>query len=127
METCTFTQSTFENQLHCAMVALQLPFQAVNNIQFRKLLTMLWDGISIPHAPCMRALLNKQVHEIQQTLLTGLQPNTKVCIALDAWTSPNNIVFLAITDYFINHNWKLQEALLGFEHLSCCHTGRNMG
>ena len=26
METCTFTQSTFENQLHCAMVALQLSF-----------------------------------------------------------------------------------------------------
>ena len=41
IETHTFTQSTFENQLHCAMVALQLFFQAVNNIQFCKLLTML--------------------------------------------------------------------------------------
>ena len=75
----------------------------------------------------MQALLDKQVCGIQQTLLTGHQPDTKVFINLNAWTSPNNIAFIAITGYFINHNWKLQEALLGFEHLSGCHTGRNMG
>ena len=75
----------------------------------------------------MRALLDKQVRGIQQMLLNGLQPDTKVFFALDAWTSPNNIAFLAITGYYIDHNWKLQEALLGFEHLSGCHTERNMG
>ena len=127
IKTCTFIQSTFENQLHCAMVALQRLFWAVNNIQFRKLLTMLQDVLSVPHAPCMQALLDKQVRGIQQTLLTSLQPNTKISIALDAWTSSNNIIFLAIISYFINHNWKLQEAFLGFKHLSGCHTGRNMG
>ena len=52
----------------------------------------------------MRALLDKQVCGIQQTLLTGLQPDIKVSITLSAWTSPNNIAFLAITGYFINHN-----------------------
>ena len=66
------------------------------------------------------------MREIQQTLLTGFQPDIKVYIALDAWTSPNNIAFLAITGCFIDHNWKLQEVLLGFEHLSGCHTGCNM-
>ena len=55
----------------------------------------------------MQALLDKRVREIQQTLLTGLQPDTKVFIALDAWTSPNNIAFITITGYFIDHNWKL--------------------
>ena len=59
--------------------------------------------------------------------MTGLQPNTKVFIALNAWTSPNNIAFLAITGYFINHNWKLQEAFLGFEHLSSHYIECNMG
>ena len=52
----------------------------------------------------MQALLDKQVRGILQTLLTGLQPNTKVFITLDAWTSLNNIVFLTITGYFIDHN-----------------------
>ena len=74
----------------------------------------------------MQVLLDKKVRGIQQMLLTDLQPDTKVFIALVAWTSPNNIAFLAITGYFINHNWKLQEALLGFEHISGCRTGRNM-
>ena len=59
--------------------------------------------------------------------MTGFQPNTKVPIALNACTSPKNIAFLAITGYFINHNRKLQEALLGCEHLSGRHTERNMG
>ena len=59
IETCTFIQSTFENQLHCATVALQLLFWAINNIQFRKLLTML-SGWSISTARTSFASFTRQ-------------------------------------------------------------------
>ena len=52
----------------------------------------------------MQALLDKQVRGIWQMLMTSFQPDIKVSISLDAWTSPNNIAFLAITGYFIDYN-----------------------
>jgi hypothetical protein len=33
---------------------------------------------------------------------------------------------LAVTGYFIDHDWEYQELLLGFEHLSGNHSGMNL-
>jgi len=50
----------------------------------------------------------------------------KISIALDAWTSPNKLTFLASEAYFIDKDWKLRSMLIGFEQLHEAHTGENM-
>ena len=41
----------------------------------------------------------------------------KVSLALDAWTSPNKLAFLAIVVYYITPDWKYRYALIAFEQL----------
>ena len=66
------------------------------------------------------------VKDIENKLLQHLSPEVKISIALNCWTSLNNLTFMTIVDYFININWKYHEVLLGFEHLSDKHTGHKI-
>ena len=67
----------------------------------------------------------------------------KVALALDAWTSPNQHLFLAITGHYINRDFQLcvsfiffsmyfrlksfaGEALLAFDEIEGAHTGENL-
>ena len=63
---------------------------------------------------------------ICSTMLNDLGPRTKVSIALDAWSSPNHLTFLAMTAYYINTSWEYKEILLAFEPLEGCHSGKNL-
>ena len=87
---------------------------------------MLRPDLSIPKATKVRELLATEARAARATLLNDLPGHAKISIALDAWTSPNHLAFLAITAYFIDANWKHQEVLLGFEHLHGKHTGTAM-
>ena len=122
-----YSKSSFETQLLRSFVALNLPFRSVNNIQLRRLLTMLRPhDIFIPHATWLKILLNDHIGQIEVELLNDLPDGAKISLALDIWTSPNNITFMAIIGYFIDRKWKLREVLLGFEPLSGQHTGRKL-
>jgi hypothetical protein len=39
-------------------------------------------------------------------------------ITFDLWTSPALQGYLGITLHFLNDNWKPQELLIGFEHIT---------
>jgi hypothetical protein len=49
-------------------------------------------------------LFEKQFTEAAATLLHNLSTNTKILIALDAWTSNNYLSFLAVKGYYINNS-----------------------
>ena len=122
-----YSKHSFETQLLRSFNALNLPFRSVNNIQLHRLLTMLRPhDIFIPHATWLKILLNDCIGQIEVELLNDLPNGAKISLALDIWTSPNNITFMAIVGYFIDRNWKLREVLLGFEPLSGQHTGRKL-
>jgi hypothetical protein len=46
--------------------------------------------------------------------------------AADAWTSQNNLAFLALIVSFISDDWELQQVLVDFPQLLGAHSGRNM-
>ena len=71
----------------------------------------------MPSATTLRSQLLKRADDIEDQLLSDLPNDAKISLALDCWTSPNRLAFMAITDYFINTNWRYREVLLGFEHL----------
>jgi hypothetical protein len=49
-------------------------------------------------------LFEKQFTEAAAALLHDLGTNTKISIALDAWTSNNHLSFLAVKGYYINNS-----------------------
>lgn len=122
-----FTQAAWELQIAKAFVACNVPFRAINNEQMRLAFTMLSPGLQVPRAPKVSQLASEYVGKIQEDLLEDMVPGSRLSIAYDAWTSPNNHSFLAVVGYFVDQRWKLREVLLGFEPFLGAHTGRNMG
>ena len=47
-------------------------------------------------------------------------------LALDCWSSPNNLAFLAITAHLVTNKWEYKEILIGFKHVSGSHTGQRL-
>ena len=109
-----------------AMIALNLLFQAIDNVQFCRVLVMLKPDMAIPKLPKICELLNSVHQDTCNHLLDSLPLHAKISIALDSWTSPNHHAFLAIIGYYIDSEWRHCEVLLGFEHLPGQHTGANM-
>jgi len=100
-----FSADNFLEQLLNTFLSLNLPFRALENIEFRKLVQMLRPGTQMPGRHRFGDLVQGRRHKIQQTLLHGLEPKTKVSIALDNWTSPNHLAFMGVTAYFIDDSW----------------------
>jgi hypothetical protein len=71
-------------------------------------------------------LFEKQYTEATAALLYDLGANTKILIALDAWTSNNYLSFLAIKGYYINNSWQLREKLLDFIPMRGKHTSASI-
>ena len=38
----------------------------------------------------------------------------KVCLTIDAWTSPQNVSYMCLTAHFIDNDWKLHQKILNF-------------
>ena len=113
-------------QLVRVLLSLQLPFRAVDHLQVRRLIYMLNPDAHIPSPTTIRTQLQKRTQDIEDQLLVDLPPEGKISLALDCWTSPNKLAFMAITGYFIDKNWKYREVVLGFEHIQGSHTGETL-
>src|SRR5438876_7847877 len=64
--------------------------------------------------------------EVFEMTLVGLLIRAKISLTLDYWMSPNNLLFMAVTGYYIDQDWKYKEALLGFKSLTGAHTGKHL-
>jgi hypothetical protein len=121
------TQEDFDLQVAKALVAINAPFRAIDNEELRRALSMTAHGLRIPRSPKISRLVTGYVEKLETSLLRHMVAGSKISIAYDTWTSPNNYAFLAVVGYFIDKDWKLREVLLGFEHLVGRHIGRNIG
>jgi hypothetical protein len=111
-----------------ALISLNLSFRAVENNEFRKLLYLLHPSVKddTPGRTKMRKLLDNEVQRVTKSLFKDLGETTKVNLAIDAWTSPNNLAFLGVVCYYITDNWEYRENLIGFEPLRGSHTGDHL-
>jgi hypothetical protein len=102
---------------------LNLPFRIADSIQFRRLVHMLRPTADVPSPVTLRRDLKLRAEREREKIKTELATANKISLALDAWTSPNHLSFLAIVAYFITSDWKYKNILIGFEHLRGRHTG----
>jgi hypothetical protein len=83
------------------VAALRLPFRALDNIEFRRFIKMAALAPSIEQLRLLgsvtaRSRLDDYVAGQRQKLLELLPPGAKISLAIDGWTSPNKLHFLAI-------------------------------
>ena len=68
-------------------------------------------------------LYNGNIFQIQKFLQ---ETPGKLSFTMDIWTSPFAKAFLAITTYYIDKNWKLQNILVDFIQIFGSHSGKNI-
>ena len=85
---------------------------------------MLKKDLNIPCPTTLRQRLNVYYNSIKREIKNRIPKSTKVSLAIDSWTSPNHLAFLAIIGYFITPDWEYQEIMLVFENLPEGHTGK---
>jgi hypothetical protein len=104
-----FTQAVWREQLIVFLISSNLPFQAVEHPEFRKVMLMLRPDLDIPYRTYIRTYLTSLYENVQSQLLSDLPETAKVSIALDGWQSPFKRSFLAVTAYYIMTDWQWQE------------------
>jgi hypothetical protein len=85
---------------------------------------MLKKNISIPAPSTLRRRLDAYYESVKKAIKARIPKLTRVSVAIDSWTSPNHLAFLAIIGYFITPDWELKEMMIGFENLPEGHTGK---
>src|SRR5262245_41788756 len=96
-----FTPENWAEQLMKALVSLNLPFKSIEDHEFRMAFLMLNGQVTIPGATTMRNRLDGHFERVKQQLKDRLAGQSKVSLALDCWTSPNHLAFMAVMGYYI--------------------------
>jgi hypothetical protein len=107
------------------IVACQLPFNIVSHVYFTCMIQQAACSSTISIPTCQK--VRDRILELSQLRhaeeLSRIPADSKVSLALDCWTSPQQKAFLAVTGYYINTNFESKEVLLGFEPISGSHSG----
>ncbi len=107
-------------------MTLNMSFKSIEHSKFIRLMNMLRFFINIFKRIFFEDQIRRKYQIIQSRFLHNLKSNIKINIALNNWTSSNNIAFMSVTSYFIDKNWKYREMLLTFQSLSDAHTNETM-
>ncbi len=121
-----YSKEVIKEQMLTIFVIAKRPFQLVENHSFKKLIEIACPGIDMPNQQQLQKLLNICYKSATKAFLSGLGDCTKVSLAIDCWSSPNKITFIAIVGYYILVEWNYQEVLLAFQPLTGAHRGRNL-
>lgn len=148
-----FSTEAFREQTLRMVASLNLSFRALDSPELQTWVQMIQDApkdIPISLLPSRKLVpaLENLVIDGRARLLAQIPSQGKIAIAVDTWTSPNHLCFLAITGYetslfvcyiycyvmflidtiryFIDAAWIYHEILLGFEHIEGSHSGRHL-
>ena len=120
--------SSFERGLVSFCLQFNIPFRAVDTPQFQRFMKFIAQdpGLMVPKRTKLRDLVHSQYEDQLLSLGSELKGISKISLALDAWTSPNNLSFLAVNAYFITSSWDYKERLICFPLIKGSHSGENL-
>lgn len=120
--------TSFEKELVSFCLQFNIPFRAVDTPQFQNFMKYIAQdpGLLVPKRTKLRDLVHSQYEDQLLSLDSELRGVSKISLALDAWTSPNNLSFLAVNAYFITSSWEYKERLICFPLIKGSHSGENL-
>ena len=100
--TVKYSTDAFEYQQLRTLVALRLPFNAWQHVEFRRLIHLAQSAptherLDLMNSARIRNCLTEQVDIGRRAMLDSIPKGVKVSIATDCWTSPNRLSFMAVT------------------------------
>lgn len=80
----------------------------------------------MPSASTVKRTLLDRLEYVEDHLFDHRLEGSRIALSIDCWTSPQRYAFLGVLAYFIDKDWCLREALIGFEPLHGSHTGAEL-
>ena len=100
LEISAFTsQEDWDLQLLRAFLSVGIPFNAVTNVHLRATWRMLKSHFNPPAPSMLRRRLDIYYNAVHKQIKQRIPRSAKVLLAVDSWTLPNHLAFLAIIGY----------------------------
>lgn len=117
----------FRKHLVRWVVRSDQPFTAVEDEDFRSLLSRPKPDIAVPSADTIKNEIMKTYEEKKACIGDQLRnAGSKISLTLDCWTSPNAKAFLGITAHYIDDVWVPRSLVLDFVPLDSQHAGEDL-
>ena len=116
----------FQKAISYLLVSLDLPFRIVDKPEFQRPFRMLKRDVQLPGRTKAKGIVMGEVEELQQHMFDDLCKCGKLSLAIDCWTSTQQLAFLAIIASYITPDWVLRQVLVAFEEVPEKHTGVNL-
>jgi hypothetical protein len=122
-----FSQDTSRREL-TRMIALHgLPLSIVDYDGFRRFVSSLNPIFKMISRRTICSYLLKSSQEQKQALLNVFtSTNSRVSLAMDMWTSSQNLGYMCVTCHFVDEDWKMQKRIIKFSFMKTPHTGAAM-
>jgi hypothetical protein len=116
----------FEAALLSYFVAANVPFRTVESPEFHNLLALCRPSLQLPSRYKLQTFLQARAVSVKSTIRELLATAHGISLAIDIWTSPNKLGFLAINAYHISRDMQYHETLLRFIVLHGSHNGESI-
>ncbi|CAA7270448.1 unnamed protein product [Cyclocybe aegerita] len=127
----TWDQGHFEELLAKWIIECDEPFDVVERPLFKELLSYVHLFSCQPLKTPGCTTICTKIMKLGEDTIEGVKSSfealeSQVLLSLDAWTSENQIVFLAIVAHYITNNGESEELLIDFKEIIGEHSGENM-
>jgi hypothetical protein len=97
----------------------EMHFVFVDGTRFKKFMKIVEHRFNIlSHFTVMRDCVKIYLRTKSDLKHMFMTNNQRVCLTINAWTSIQNMNYMCVTAYFINHQWTLHRRLLSFHQMS---------
>jgi hypothetical protein len=121
-----YTQHEFNDKLLKFVLDVNLSFRAIESSFFKKFVKYLRRDVEIFERTFFEEMMRKRANQMKDDLFQNLEANIKIFIVLNVWISFNHLVFLDVTIYFIDCEFRFREVLIAFKLLFEQHTNEKL-
>lgn len=111
--------SEFNQRLVKMVCSNALSVQFTQSPSFRQFVEFLERKAKVPSAPTIQKYITSSAKEMQRSVLQDLQPDVKIALSVDTWTtSSNKFSVHGVLGFFIDSEWRLRRVALAFDDVS---------
>ena len=116
-QTSEFHRDTRNCHLMLRFVSAHFQCNAISNVQLRRSYKALLDDLVLPSTMTFSNICRRE-YAMSVDAITKLLPSgNKVSLALDGWTSTNQLALMSVNAYHMDRNWVLYEVQLAFDEV----------
>jgi hypothetical protein len=121
-----YTQQEFNDKLLKFVLNVNLSFRAIENSFFKKFVKYLKRNVEILERTFFEKMMKKRSNQIKDDFFQNFEANIKIFIVLNVWISFNHFVFIDVTIYFIDCEFRFREVFIIFKLLFEQHTSEKL-